>query len=40
MGIGDAYVFGHKESGHNREVYDDKMILIELICNKQTKNDS
>lgn len=29
MGIGDAYVFGHEESGHNREVYDDKMILIE-----------
>lgn len=27
MGIGDAYVFGHEESGHNREVYDDKMIL-------------
>ena len=37
IGIGDAYVFGHEESGHNREVYDDKMILIELICNKQTK---
>lgn len=37
MGIGDTYVFGHEESGYNRETYDDKMILIELICNKQTK---
>lgn len=37
MGIGDTYVFGHEESGYNREAYDDKMILIELICNKQTK---
>lgn len=26
-----------KKSGYNRETYDDKMILIELICNKQTK---
>lgn len=27
MGIGDTYVFGHEESGYNRETYDDKMIL-------------
>ncbi len=37
MGIGDTYVFGHEYPGYNRETYDDKMILIELICNKQTK---